>query len=109
MPRLANVRYCDDFVLVANSRDELLGWEARIGEFLCQELRLELNAKRRRLAPVGNGIDFLGYIVRREYLLVRRRVVGNLRARLAGDEKRLVRRAARPSKVGRSKLLNSAL
>ena len=29
-----------------------------------------------------DGIDFLGYIIRPHYLLVRRRVIGNLRERL---------------------------
>lgn len=33
--------------------------------------------------PVTDGADFLGYIVRPHYRLVRRRVVGNLRAKLA--------------------------
>ncbi|MEA3291354.1 MAG: hypothetical protein U9Q71_03460, partial [Pseudomonadota bacterium] len=34
------------------------------------------------LHPISNGIDFLGYIVRPEYRLVRRRVVGNLHEKL---------------------------
>ncbi|MHB1083303.1 MAG: hypothetical protein ACYCZA_00465, partial [Thiobacillus sp.] len=46
---------------------------------------------RQVLAPVSNGVNFLGYIVRRDYLLVRRRVVNHLRERLAAFEKRLVR------------------
>jgi hypothetical protein len=40
---------------------------------------------------VSNGIDFLGYIVRRDYLLVRRRVVNNLRARLKEYQSLLVK------------------
>ncbi len=42
------------------------------------------------MAPVSNGIDFLGYIVRRDYLLVRRRVVGHLKAKLQVFEAQLV-------------------
>ena len=42
------------------------------------------------MAPAANGVDFLGYIVRRDYLLVRRRVVGHLRERLRDFEQRLV-------------------
>ena len=84
------LRYCDDFVLLSDSRDELFRWEAEIGAFLQRELQLELNANRRRLLPVSNGIDFLGYIVRRDYLLVRRRVVGNLRRKLEQYEQLLV-------------------
>lgn len=51
--------------------------------------KLELNP-RERLAPVGNGIDFLGYIARRDYRLVRRRVVGHLREKLRAFERELV-------------------
>jgi len=32
--------------------------------------------------PISNGIDFLGYIIRPGYILVRRRVVNNLKAKL---------------------------
>ncbi len=42
-------------------------------------------------SPVADGIDFLGYIVRPDYLLVRRRVVGALRRRLEQAERRLSR------------------
>jgi RNA-directed DNA polymerase len=84
------LRYCDDFVLLANDPDTLRDWRVRIEDFLRMELALELNPKQ-RLAPVSNGIDFLGYIVRRDYLLVRRRVVNNLKTKLHACETRLVR------------------
>ena len=77
----AYVRYVDDLVLVHERPEQLIEWRARIETFLRERLRLELRDPG-RLAPVGNGVDFLGYIVRPEYRLVRRRVVGQLRARL---------------------------
>ena len=83
------LRYCDDFVLLARERDELVAWQARIEAYLDQALRLELNP-RRRLAPLANGVDFLGYVVRRDYRLVRRRVVHHLKAKLRAFESRLV-------------------
>ena len=84
------LRYCDDFVLLSTDPEELRGWRAEIEVFLRERLLLELNPKREHLRPVGDGVDFLGYIVRRDYLLVRRRVVGHLRERLAGFVQRLV-------------------
>jgi RNA-directed DNA polymerase len=39
----------------------------------------------------GNGVDFLGYIVRPDYLLVRRRVVSRLKQRLREYGQKLVR------------------
>ncbi|MEA3643270.1 MAG: hypothetical protein VBE63_25530 [Lamprobacter sp.] len=46
--------------------------------------------RRERLRPVSDGIDFLGYIVRRDYQLARRRVVTHLHQRLRGFEAELV-------------------
>lgn len=85
------LRYCDDFVLLSRERKELLRWRNQIEAYLKEELRLELNEKRQRLSPVSNGIDFMGYIVRGDYLLVRRRVINNLYARLREYEALLVK------------------
>ncbi len=84
------LRYCDDFVLLAHSHEQLLDWRERIREFLADRLMLELNDARERLRPVADGVDFLGYIVRPFHLLVRRRVVGHLREKLARAERSLV-------------------
>lgn len=84
------LRYCDDFVLLARSREQLLDWRSRIRAFLAEHLLLELNDRRERLRPVADGVDFLGYIVRPFHLLVRRRVVGHLREKLARAERSLV-------------------
>ncbi|MEW6219533.1 MAG: reverse transcriptase/maturase family protein [Thermodesulfobacteriota bacterium] len=85
------LRYCDDFVLLAGSRDQLLAWRAAIAEFLASALALNLNPRRQRLGQANGGIDFVGYLVRADYSLVRRRVVGNLTARLRAAERHLVR------------------
>ncbi|WP_353213397.1 RNA-directed DNA polymerase [Rhodovarius sp.] len=85
------LRYCDDFVLVAESAAQLAGWKIRIEDFLAEHLLLQLNPTRERLRPVSDGVDFLGYIVRPFHLLVRRRVVGHLREALARSERALVR------------------
>ncbi len=83
------LRYCDDVVLLSPDREQLVRWRDSIEAFLRDALKLELNP-RQRLAPVSNGVDFLGYIVRRDYLLVRRRVVGHLKEKLKFFEARLV-------------------
>jgi hypothetical protein len=76
------LRYVDDLVLLDPDPARLTAWEQAIGDFLRDHLQLELKPHR-RLRPVSDGADFLGYIVRPDYRLVRRRVVGNLRAKLA--------------------------
>lgn len=73
-------------VLVDREPDQLRIWEAAIERFLAAELELALKPER-RLRPVTDGADFLGYIVRPQYRLVRRRVVGNLRDKLAAFER----------------------
>lgn len=84
------LRYCDDFVLLAKEREQLEGWERELKGFLAEKLKLELNPNARQLQPLSNGINFLGYIVRADYRLVRRRVVGNLREKLEKFEGALV-------------------
>jgi len=84
------LRYCDDIVLLSKDKKDLKQWEEEIKFFLAHRLRLQLN-ERRKLRPISDGIDFLGYIVRPDYLLVRRRVVGALRERLTTTEQALTR------------------
>lgn len=84
------IRYVDDMVLVSHDRRQLEDWKYRIGVFLENHLKLGFNAKAEKLAPVLNGCDFLGYIVRPACLLIRRRVVNNLKRRLDRFENRLV-------------------
>jgi len=84
------VRYADDFVLMDRSREKLLGWMEDIKVFLEQKLKLELNPGRTKVRPVSDGIDFLGYIVRRDYALVRRRVVNNMDQKLRYAERRIL-------------------
>lgn len=82
------LRYCDDLVLMSEDADQLRDWERQIETFLRETLALRLN-DRRKLRPLSDGIDFLGYVIRTDYRLVRRRVVGNLKHRLAEAERRL--------------------
>ncbi len=86
------LRYCDDFVLLSDSREQLLMWRAQIEYFLQTELALTLNTRREKCQPLSDGVDFLGYIVRRDYKLPRRRVVSQLRQALKGYQKQLVER-----------------
>lgn len=76
------IRYVDDFVILGYNPIQLAEIRTKIEGFLKENLKLKLHPKRRRLLPVSNGIDFLGYIVRQNYILVRRRVINNLKEKL---------------------------
>jgi len=82
------VRYVDDMVLLHHDPAVLLDWRDRIAEFLTQRLGLRLRDDG-RLRPVADGVDFLGYVQRPDYRLVRRRVVAHLRERLDQFERQI--------------------
>lgn len=75
------IRYVDDFILLHNSSEQLRIWQRDIQYFLNQKLGLSVKDNF-TLAPVSNGADFLGYITRPHYRLVRRRVVHHFREKL---------------------------
>ena len=59
----AYLRYMDDFAVFANSKPELHRALSALREFLRATLRLELRAERTLLAPVTQGVPFLGFRV----------------------------------------------
>jgi RNA-directed DNA polymerase len=76
------LRYVDDFVLFSDSKEQLLKWQERIIAFLGEKLALNLRDGG-NLKHVSEGLDFLGYIIRPHYLLVRQRVVNNYKQKKA--------------------------
>lgn len=88
------LRYVDDFVLVHEDPEQLRAWRDAIIVFLRDTLLLELRPKR-RILPVSNGVDFLGFVVRPSHLLVRRRVVANCKRALGRHEATIVRKEGR--------------
>lgn len=76
------LRYVDDFLLISSDREQLKEWRAAIVLFLKEHLYLELNLKKQILQETDKGIDWLGYIVKPDHILVRRRIVKNLKRKL---------------------------
>lgn len=83
------VRYVDDMVVVHHDVAQLGYWQQKIEGFLHDRLKLELKQDT-CIEPASAGADFLGYIVRPGYMLVRRRVVGNLLQKLRQFEQAMV-------------------
>lgn len=76
------LRYVDDFVILSQDKKELQDLRKKISDFVESTLKIKLHPKRHRLLPISSGIDFLGYIVRPQYVLVRRRVLNNLKQKV---------------------------
>ena len=66
------LRYMDDMVLFADDKAELWGWHHLVGAFLGDQLRLELKNTATLLAPVLQGLPFLGRRIFPELVRIRR-------------------------------------
>lgn len=76
------IRYVDDFILLSRDKAKLLEWRDRISDFLKADLKLELNLNKTRIQILDKGIDFLGYFIKPDYVLARRKVVRRLKDKL---------------------------
>lgn len=80
-------RYVDDFVIFANSKEELRYWRDQINEFLHSKLHLKLHPKKQQIQPCSHGIPFVGYFIKPWGVTVRRNVVKTLKNKIYGWNK----------------------
>ena len=76
-------RYCDDMVILCNSKEELAELRVKIQDYLRNELDLELN-KNRQVFPVEDrGIDYCGFVFKHNHILIRssikRKIMGTVK------------------------------
>ena len=95
------VRYVDDFVLLADTPEQLCQWHQQITQFLHTRLRLRLKDGH-RLASLQHGVDFLGYVIYPQHRLVRRRVVAHCKTKLQNWAQRHCRVTKRGYKISAS-------
>ena len=76
------VRYVDDFVVLSRDKRYLHQLAEKIRTFLYDKLYLTLHPKKIRVFPVHLGIDFLGYVVFKDHILLRSKNVKAFRKRL---------------------------
>ncbi len=57
------LRYCDDFVILSNNKDQLEKVIVVIEEFLNENLELCLHDDKVCIRKLKQGIDFLGYVI----------------------------------------------
>jgi len=80
------IRYVDDIIIIGESKDCLGKYIGLAEDFLKTKLGLKLKRRKTILRPIRQGIDFLGYYVRRGYVLIRQKVVSRLKNRVRHGE-----------------------
>ncbi len=65
------IRYCDDFVILSNNRENLEDSIPAINYFLKENLKLLLHSDKIKIKKYYQGIDFLGYVSFPYYRLLR--------------------------------------
>jgi len=68
------LRYMDDFIFLGR-KHRLRVVSKKTGHFLLNKLNLIVNPKKNIIFPTYKGIDFLGYVIFRNYVLLRKRTV----------------------------------
>ncbi|HUD20705.1 MAG TPA: reverse transcriptase/maturase family protein [Candidatus Saccharimonadales bacterium] len=69
------LRYADDFTILSQNPDELMGYFIEINTFLKTELKLQIHPAKITLRKLNQGIDFVGYIALPHYQIPRRKTV----------------------------------
>lgn len=73
------LRYVDDFILLAEDKEKLKEWRREIDKFLQGKLALKLHPKKQVFQEINKGIDFVGFLVKPDYVLMRRTAVNNFK------------------------------
>ena len=84
------IRYCDDFVILADDKDWLHEVKAHMAEYLAS-LRLKLHPTKCQVFPVMDGTDFLGYRIFPTHRRIRKDSVTRFRRRMRRLQKAYAR------------------
>jgi len=83
------LRYVDDFLILGPNKQYLHNLIPVIKNFLCETRYLTLHPKKISISPTKIGVDFLGYIIFKNFKLVRGKNVKKFRKRLKKFQKLL--------------------
>lgn len=96
------VRYMDDFICFSNSKDVLNQLLIDIRQYAVEHLRLELKEQVTTIAPVTEGVAFLGFRVYRDLIRIQRQNLNRLRKKM-----RLLERLYEEGKIPQAQLTES--
>jgi len=67
------LRYCDDFIILHQSKEYLTNLLVVINDFLKEKLKLQIHPNKIILRKISQGVDFLGYVVLPHHIILRTR------------------------------------
>lgn len=79
------IRYCDDFVIIDESKDKLESYISQLPIFLHNKLSLHLHPRKISIRKISQGIDFLGYVSLPHYRVLRTRTKRRMFKRISGQ------------------------
>jgi AcrR family transcriptional regulator len=100
-------RYCDDVVILSASKEELREVFGKVRTFIEERLRLTVKGNYQIFPVESRGIDFLGYVIRHDYTLLRKRIKQRAARRLASVKSKKRRSAVIGALWGWAKHANS--
>jgi len=80
------LRYCDDFMIISESREHLSGLIKQIDEFLNQTLSITLHPKKVFIRTWAQGIDFVGYVLFPHATVIRLQTARRMLKRVNEDD-----------------------
>ncbi|MFH1233668.1 MAG: reverse transcriptase domain-containing protein [Patescibacteria group bacterium] len=84
------IRYMDDFIILGDNKEGLGCFKEKVKRFLKECLKLDAHPKKCNILPTRCGIDFLGYIVFKNFRLLRKSSVKRFTKRMKFYRKRVL-------------------
>ena len=84
------LRYADDFILISKNENLLMVYKKGIENFLKQNLKLELHPDKVFIKKLKSGVDFVGYVVLRNAVVLRTKTKKRIFKKLIKAKKELI-------------------
>ena len=86
------IRYVDDFVILYNSKEQLIKWKEEINSFLIIKLKLELHPDKSKIILLSQGLDFVGFRNFYFYKLLRKKNIRKIENKIRLYKQGLIER-----------------
>lgn len=78
------VRYADDILVFAKSKSEAGRYRTLATNILQDELKLTVNSKKTHITNVHNGVPYLGFIIKRNYISIHPKRIKKFKDKIRG-------------------------